>query len=584
LKGAAQEVVRRVRLISGLILFAYILSHFLNHALGLVSLAAMERALEWFYWTWGSRPGQLALYGALTVHFTLALYALWQRRTLRLRAPEAVQYLMGFAVPLLVVQHVVSMRVADSFYGLDAAYYANVVNALWRVEPFYGVVQMTLIVVAWVHATIGLRFWLRLRPWYDRAQPVLFALAVVVPVLAILGFTTAGREVADLMERDPQFAQTVASRMAPPEVQDDLHAITWGLRLFFVGSIAAMLVARLLRSRWQRRHGVARITYPDGRFIDVTPGTSVLEASRLLGYPHASVCGGKGRCSTCRVRLRAASGAVAPPSEDEAKVLHRVAAPPNVRLACMLRPRGPVEVTPLLPATAHARDGVARPDHLEGHEQEIAILFADLRSFTQIAESKLPYDVVFLLNRYFAAMGRAIEEAGGRVDKFIGDGIMALFGLESGASAGCREAIGAARLMSERMEELNAGLAHEIDEPLRIGIGIHTGPAIVGEMGFGRTTSVTAIGDAVNTASRIEALCKEFGCELVVSGEAVERAGLDFDAIPAHEIEVRGRRAPLLVRVLARGRDAPVAEVRATAITDAGPGAAPEPRPTVPTL
>jgi adenylate cyclase len=550
-------VVRRVRLISGLALFAYLLSHFLNHALGLVSLGAMERGLEVFYRLWGSRLGQATLYSAFAAHFTLALYALWQRRTLRLPLPEAVQYVMGFAVPLLVVQHVAATRIADSFFGVDGAYYANVVNAIWRMAPLHGLLQAIALVVAWVHAAIGLRFWLRLKPWYDRAQPYLFAGAILVPVLALLGFTAAGRELSALAERDPVFMAAITARHPTPEIRDAVEEIVWALRCFFLGSVAAMLAARLIRSRWQRRHGVARITYPDGRRIAVTRGTSVLEASRLLGYPHASVCGGKGRCSTCRVRVRAAPGAVPPPSEDEAKVLTRVSAAPNVRLACQLRPHGEIEVTPLLPATAHAREGAPKPGYLQGHEQEIAIMFADLRAFTQLAESKLPYDVVFLLNRYFAAMGRAIEEAGGRVDKFIGDGIMALFGLESGPEAGCREAVAAARLMSERMEELNRALAHDLEAPLRIGIGIHTGHAIVGEMGYGRAVSVTAVGDAVNTASRVEALCKEFACELVLSEEVAQRGGLDFSAASLHEIEVRGRRAPLRVRTLRRAGEAP---------------------------
>src|SRR6185312_14551570 len=166
-----------------------------------------------------------------------------------------------------------------------------------------------------------------------------------------------------------------------------------------------------------------------------------------------------------------------------------------------LRPHGDLRVTPLLPATAQARDGFRRPGYLQGAEREIAILFADLRSFTQLSEQKLPYDLVFLLNRYFAEMGHAVEAAGGRVDKFIGDGVMALFGIDDGVEAGCRAALEAARLMSLRLAELNSVMVHDLDAPLRIGIGIHEGPAIVGEMGWGRTVSLTAVGDSVNTAS-----------------------------------------------------------------------------------
>src|SRR6202007_3258114 len=274
--------------------------------------------------------------------------------------------------------------------------------------------------------------------------------------------------------------------------------------------VGAVLLARVVRRIWQRRHGAVSGGYPDGRFVEVTPGTSVLEASRLAGIPHASVCGGRGRCSTCRVRIRGDVHGIDPPAEDELRVLRRTSATSTVRLACQLRPHGAVEVTPLLSPFSHAADGRRRVDLAQGSEREIAVLFADIRGFTALAEGRLPYDVAFVLNRYFAAMGRAVEAAGGRVDKFIGDGVMALFGIETGSEAGCRQALAAARLMSERLAELNAALRVELDRPLRIGIGIHCGPVIVGEMGYGSAAAITAIGDAVNIASRLEELTKEY--------------------------------------------------------------------------
>ena len=189
-----------------------------------------------------------------------------------------------------------------------------------------------------------------------------------------------------------------------------------------------------------------------------------------------------------------------------------------------------------------------------GREQDLVILFADLREFTKFAERRLPFDVVFLLNRYFQAMGEAVEGEGGRVDKFIGDGVMALFGLEGSAPEACRAALLAARGMSERLAALNHSLADDLDGPLRLGIGIHRGPVIVGEMGWGRTTSLTAIGDAVNTASRLETATKEFRAELVVSDEVADLADLDLGEARQREVAIRGRDAPLSVRVVASAR------------------------------
>jgi adenylate cyclase len=257
------------------------------------------------------------------------------------------------------------------------------------------------------------------------------------------------------------------------------------------------------------------------------------------------------------VRVRAEIGSLDPPDAVEQRVLRRIGAIQNVRLACQLRPHGRVEVTPLLPPFAAAADGRRRVDFAQGSEREIAILFADIRGFTALAEGRLPYDVVFVLNRYFAAMGRAIETAGGHVDKFIGDGVMALFGVGSDAEAGCRQALAAARLMSERLGALNLSLQGELDRPLRIGIGIHCGPVIVGEMGYGNAAAITAIGDAVNTASRLEGLSKTYECELVVSDETVSRAGFDLTGFPRYQIEIRGKREMLAVRTLERAVDLP---------------------------
>ncbi|MFM7344327.1 MAG: adenylate/guanylate cyclase domain-containing protein, partial [Tagaea sp.] len=197
---------------------------------------------------------------------------------------------------------------------------------------------------------------------------------------------------------------------------------------------------------------------------------------------------------------------------------------------------------------ATARAGVGSGEsQSQGRELDIVVLFADLRGFTGLSAGQLPYDTVFLLNRYFAAMGRAIEASGGTVDKFIGDGVMALFGADGRRAAdAARQALSAARAMGEALAALNAELAHDLKAPLRIGIGLHAGPAIVGEMGYGRAMHLTAIGDTVNAASRIEGLSKDFAAELVVSEAVFARAGIATGAKP-HEVDLRGREGKMKV-------------------------------------
>ncbi|MBM3556192.1 MAG: adenylate/guanylate cyclase domain-containing protein, partial [Alphaproteobacteria bacterium] len=153
----------------------------------------------------------------------------------------------------------------------------------------------------------------------------------------------------------------------------------------------------------------------------------------------------------------------------------------------------------------------------------------------------------FVMNQYFRSMGRAVESAGGTVDKFIGDGVMALFGVGKTAAQGARDALVAARAMADALDRLNEALSVDLDRPLKIGIGIHAGPAIVGEMGYARATTLTALGDAVNTASRLESMTKELKATIVVSAHVAELAGIDLSSFPRHEIMVRGRDEPMVV-------------------------------------
>jgi adenylate cyclase len=115
-------MIRRLRLISGLVMLAYVTMHLLNHAVGLISLKAMENVLWYIFRIWTNRPAQLLLYSSFAVHYALALYALWQRQTLRLRTSELSQILLGFAIPLLLIRHVVATRISDSFFHTDVGY------------------------------------------------------------------------------------------------------------------------------------------------------------------------------------------------------------------------------------------------------------------------------------------------------------------------------------------------------------------------------------------------------------------------------------------------------------------------------
>ncbi len=547
--------LRNTRLTTGLVLMTFVITHFLNHSLGLISLDAMEAGRLVFIALWRTIPGTVLLMGSVIIHMMLALQALYARRRLRFSVVDATQLILGLLIPPLLVIHILGTRGAFQSFGVDDRY-ALILLPLWVDAANSGLRQLLASTVVWIHGCIGMHMWLRLKPWYQRTIPILFGAALLLPTFAMLGFVSAGREVAAL-DAQPGWRANLFAATNVPRIEE-LAELLGRERIIILGLAALLalaLLARAVRIGAERRRGRVRLSYPNGRRIEVAPGTSILDASHMHGIPHAAVCGGRGRCSTCRVRIGTGLETLPPPSLDERRVLARIKAAPNVRLACQTRPCEDLTVTPLLRPTAGPRQSAGRSRAMQGQEREIAVLFADIRGFTTLSEQKLPYDVVFILNRYFQSMGEAVEQSGGRIDKFIGDGVMALFGVETAADTACRQALRAAAAMAEKLEELNEALAADLPAPLRVGIGIHAGPAIVGEMGYGAATSVTAIGDTVNTASRLEALTKEHKSQLIISHRVVELAGIQHANVETVEQAVRGRAESLKIHVFTSAKE-----------------------------
>lgn len=542
------DIATRLRLISGLVLMTFVAMHLVNHALTLHSLDAVMTGRAIFAMVWRSVPGTIVLYGAFLIHITLVLAKIYRRRSLRMPIWEAIQIVLGLLIPFWLAVHIIGTRGFHETFGVNDSYHLQFAvvwaNGAWR--------QTTMLLLVWLHGCIGLHFWLRIRSWYRPLRPWLLSIALLLPGLALAGFNLGGREVQAIIANDPDWLDRVAAVESWPDERarawlQETERLVTNVFMLLLGAIVA---GRLVR-RWRERSaGKVQIRYLDGTVVAIDPGMTVLDGSRLGNIPHASVCGGRGRCSTCRVRIVDGAEHLPPAADDEARVLARIHAGDGIRLACQLRPAKDLAVAPLLPEASNPAVGLMGTDPGAGIERDMAVLFADLRAFTRIAESRLPFDVVFILNQYFKAMGGAIEEAGGRVDKFIGDGIMALFGANVAPGLAGRQALIAARRMSEQLDDLNRQMGSDLPEPLRIGIGLHLGPVILGEMGYKRATSLTAIGDTVNVASRLEALTKTFGAEMVVSSELARRAKVDLGHFEVQEIDIRGRQRPLRVHIV----------------------------------
>ena len=545
----------RIRLATGLILFVFVTGHLLNHILGLHSLAAMEAGRDWFILVWRNPVGSALLMGSLMAHLLLAGWALYSRRSLKMTSGEAAQVVFGFSIPLLLAGHIIGTGASHNLFETKDNY-TYVLLAQWKYLDTAVYLQSAGLFAAWAHGCIGLYYWLRLKSWFKIAAPGLFAIAILMPVASWLGFYIAGKEVLALAE-DPEWLREAWRVINPPNNAqvETIYDFAFWMQMFVVGLIGLALLGRLVRLLIERRRGMVSIEYPNDRAIRAAKGLSILEASNLNDVPHASVCGGRGRCSTCRVRVVSGEDGLSAASAEELRVLERVGAPPHVRLACQAIPSGDISVIPLLPPNASVQQSRRRSPALAGQERDIAILFADLRSFAQFSEKKLPYDVVFVLNRYFAHMGEAVEASGGHLDKFIGDGVMALFGTKSDIRTGARQAMIAAKQMSKKLGDLNEQLKNELEEPLRIGIGIHVGPAIIGEMGYGTATGLTAIGDSVNTASRLEAMTKDFGAQLILSEDVTREASATVTSYDEHEIAVRGRAEAVKIFVVKDAAD-----------------------------
>ncbi|MES2667218.1 MAG: adenylate/guanylate cyclase domain-containing protein [Pseudomonadota bacterium] len=539
--------IMRLRIASGLVLFLFATTHFLNHALGLISLEAMQAGQDFRLPITRSLAGMTVLITATAIHFGLGLWTLIRVRTWRLGPRSLLQLLFGLLIPVLLIRHVLGTRGVAEMFGIDDSY-AYALAVMWPGEAWNQAFLMTLV---WVHGCIGLHHWLATRMWYQRWLWVWYGAALLIPSLGYAGFVTAARvNLTQTRYVSPLTAEQFA------HVQKTFAVSGMAYYTIIAAAVGVWLLV-LLAGRFSPRISVA---YANGPTVAAAKGLSVLDISRMNRIPHAAVCGGRARCSTCRVRVIEGMEKLPAVSAAEAMVLRRVGAPWNVRLACQLRPTADLRLSTLLPADMNAEQNARADKYHWGVEQTVTIMFCDLRGFTRISEGRLSYDVVFLLNQFLGRMSEAIEDTGGFVDKFMGDGIMAIFGMDEPVEAGATKALAAARAMGGVMDSLNASLRDELRAPLSMGIGLHTGPAILGRIGASqRNESVarlTALGETVNIASRLETKTKELGVQLALSASTMAAAGATVtDKMTPLAVDLRGLSQPIDIFIVARAAD-----------------------------
>jgi adenylate cyclase len=541
--------IRQIRLGCGLVLFAYLVSHFLNHALGNVSMEALAGGVYYHILFWQFLPVAIVFYGAALIHTGLGLWALYDRRQFRWKAIEPLQLVLGLSIPALIISHIAGVRLGQALFGHEKLY-PQVFFAFWIVWPYKMWLMFAVLIISWVHGCIGLYFWLRMKAFYKNAAPFLLAAAVLIPALAMLGLYQGGRTVIDNDSKEWRAENLSRQQVGTQAEQAVLNSIEEYFLIGYLGLLGFVLLARGVRALNERRAGMVSLSYGNGRTVRVPKGLSVLEASLRNNVPHASVCGGRARCSTCRIRVIGDCASLPEPSMREAFVLNRVGAgaDPAIRLACQLRPEADLSFFQIfLPQTTAATLRTSNPSRI-GEERYLVSLFVDMRGSTKLAEKRLPFDTVFIVNRFLGAVSQAVLECGGQPNQFVGDGQLALFGLTSDPQTACRQALQAASMIAANIDELNQFLRHDLREPIRFGVGIHGGEVIIGDIGYRDHMVFTALGDAVNVAARLQDMTKSLACEVVVSEEVRITAGLAEDSLPQQEVTIRGRAETMIVR------------------------------------
>ncbi len=518
-------------------LFVFAFFHFINIGLGLFHTDYLHGMQDGRKAVTRHDVMSVLLYAALFTHAGLALTSIAQRRTLRMPFSTALQVVLGLLIPLQLISHIVQTRVAHEIYDVNDEM-GYIIILMWPSIAVW--MQSALLLIVWIHGCIGLHMWLRLTRWWSRVVPYLIGVAVFVPLFALAGLLTEGRRIwADFADEFLREQYIEHYNWPSPETFQTLFSVKdYGLLIFWLALGATGLVY-IGRKLWRRRHSV-RVNYAKGPEVVAEKGMTLLEISQVNGVPHAALCGGKGRCTTCRVIVEDGSDALPPPGDVEARSLAAVGASPQTRLACQIRPTEPTTVFRVF----RPDGGRIRGHASQGQERQLAVLFLDMRSFTARTTGQLPYDIVFLLNRFFDAVVPAITKEGGVVDKYMGDGLLAVFE-KPNAAASARAGLQAAIDISHALDEFNAQLEAEGSPGIRIGMGLHLGDLVVGEIGAAGHASKTIIGDAVNVASRLESETKALKVELLVSQELLKAAGV---VVPQNDIrlfQLRGVSEPI---------------------------------------
>lgn len=274
--------------------------------------------------------------------------------------------------------------------------------------------------------------------------------------------------------------------------------------------------------------------------------SAILEISLKNQIPHHYACGGNAKCSTCRVLVIRGEENLLPRNELEIKLFQKKGLGNKIRLACQTKVLGDVTIKRLI--REDIEEELAVQYNHTGREIPLAILVSGIRNFTNFAERHFAYDVVFILNYFYKKMGDAILSHNGYIDKFIGDSILCIFGInEKDNQKKCKNAFFASLEILQKLEELNQYLKRNFNEEFKIGIALHFGNVIFGEIGHPEKKQITVIGDAINFASKLEKMTKKIHTPILATEEFVRMLNQSNIEKKSYKIRIPGKTGEFLV-------------------------------------
>jgi len=284
--------------------------------------------------------------------------------------------------------------------------------------------------------------------------------------------------------------------------------------------------------------------WPEEVAVPFSGTANLLDKATEAGVSIAHLCGGRGLCSTCRVRIIEGEESLTERTTKESAMADRLEFPDEIRLACQTEVKGSVKLWRLVLDNVDlemaSQLGGGHFVGPVGREVEATVMFIDVAGFTTMSENLPPYDIVHILNRFFTRAGAAVGRHGGHIDNYMGDGLLAVFGIR-GESGHCLATIKAGLEILEAAASMSKYLSLIYSHPFEVRVGIGLGDVIFGLMGDEASARETVIGDVVNTASRLEAANKKTGTTMLVTEAVHARTEASVEYGRSFDLELPGK-------------------------------------------